>query len=119
MENATLQIIVRLDIGEGQLESFKSMAQQIADNVEATEQSTRAYEWFINAAGDKCYVSESYPDSDALMLHINNVGAALGPLLEIAPLSSMLVLGTPSNEAAEVLSGFGAQIFLFSAGFSR
>ena len=119
MENSELRLIVGLKINEGQLEKFKSMAQEIAGSVEATEPNTTAYEWFINDTGDKCYVSESYPDSSALMSHLQNVGSALGPLLEIAPLTEMLVFGTPSIEATEVLSGFGAQIFPSIAGFSR
>jgi len=119
MENTELRLIVGLNIGEGQLEKFKNMAQEIAGSVEATESNTSAYEWFINDAGDKCYVSELYPDSDALISHLKNVGAALGPLLEIAPLTEMLVFGMPSDEAAEILNGFGAQLFPFLAGFKR
>ncbi len=119
MENTTVRLIVKFNINQGQLAAFKGMAAGIVDSVEAEEPLTTSYEWYINDSGDACYVSECYPNSDVLLAHLDHVGDALGALVEIAPLAEMLVFGSPSDAAMEVLSGFGAQVFPFEAGFVR
>lgn len=119
MENSMLRIIVHLNISPERLDTFKGMAQDIVSNVEADEPLTNGYEWYISDNGKNCYVAECYQNSDALLNHLENVGDALGPLLDIAPLSEMIVFGSPSDTALEVLSGFGAKIFPLTAGFTR
>ena len=119
MENSMLRIIIQLNINPGQLDTFKGMAQDISSNVEANEPLTNGYEWYISDNGEICYVAECYPDSDALLNHLKNEEDVLGPLLDIAPLSEMLVFGSPSDTALEALSGFGAKIFPLAAGFTR
>lgn len=119
MENTTLRLIVNLNIKPGQVGAFKEMARKLAGSVEAAEPNTLSYEWYVNDDEEQCYVAECYPDSDALLSHLGNVGSALGALLEIAPLTEMLVFGSPSEKATEILSGFGARFLPLMAGFTR
>ena len=119
MGKKAIRLFVCLNIDEDRFDQFKRMVQAMAESVESTEPNTLSYEWYTNTSEGKCYISEHYPDSESFLTHLDNVGAALGPLLEVAPLTELLVFGTPTDEAAEVLSGFGAKIFPYIAGFSR
>lgn len=119
MNNKELRLIVGLAIAEDQLEVFKTRVLALIEKVETTEPTTISYEWFINDAGTKCYVSESFSSSEALLSHSQNSGSALGPVLELAPITEMIVFGKPNKEVVEALSEHNAQFLSFEAGFSR
>ncbi len=119
MNNKELRLIVGLTIAESQLEEFKNRVIALIQKVETTEPTTISYEWFINEAGTKCYVSESFESSEALLSHSQNSGSVLGPVLELAPITEMIVFGKPNEEVVEALSEHGAKFLSFEAGFSR
>ena len=119
MNNTELRLLVGLTIAEGQLELFKTRVLALIEKVETTESTTISYEWFINDTGNKCYVSESFSSSEAFLSHSQNSGSALGPVLELAPITEMIVFGNPNSEVVAALSEHGAQFLAFEAGFSR
>ena len=119
MSTERIKMLVTLNVGQGNPELFKKLSKELVKSVESNEASTIAYEWFMDDNAETCYIMECYPNSDALLSHLENVGAQLGPILEVAPLSELLVLGAVSEKAAEVLSGFGANIVPLHAGFQR
>ncbi len=119
MSNDRITMLVTLDVGRGDTELFKRLSKELAEAVESNEPSTIGYEWFLDEAEETCILVESYPNSESLLLHLDNVGAKLGPILEAAPLSQLLVLGSVSQKASEVLAGFGAKIIPLYAGFQR
>lgn len=119
MSTEYIKMVVTLNVGQGNPELFKKLSTELANSVEFNEASTISYEWFMDDAAKTCYIMECYPNSDALLSHLENVGPQIGPILETASLSEMLVLGKVSERAAEVLSGFGAKIVPLYAGFQR
>jgi len=119
MNNKNLRLMVGLTIAEGRLEEFKARVLALVEKVETTEPTTTSYEWFINDAGNKCYVSESFSSSEAFLLHSQNSGSALGPVLELAPITEMIVFGNPNKEVVAALSEHNAQFLTFETGFSR
>ncbi|MCH6258915.1 hypothetical protein MLD52_20330 [Puniceicoccaceae bacterium K14] len=119
MSTERIKMIVTLNVGQGNPTLFTKLSKELAESVESNEPSTMTYEWYMDDAAETCYLVEAYPNSDALLSHLENVGARLGPIIEAAPLSELLVLGTVSEKAEEVLSGFGAKIVPLHAGFQR
>ena len=114
-----LRIHAELSIPEGKIDEFKKMSNELVGMVEANEPNAFTYEWYISEDNSKCNVVETYKDSDAMMTHLGNVGEALGKLLEIAPLTGLMVYGSASAELRQALDPFGAQIFERWTGVSR
>lgn len=112
-------MVVTLNVGRESSELFKKLSKQLIEGVESSEPSTSSYEWFMDDATETCFILESYPNSDALLSHFENVSAELGPILEVSSISEFLVFGKVSEKAEEVLAGFGARIVPMHAGFQR
>lgn len=119
MNTERIKMIVTLNVGKGNPALFTKLSKELVESVESDEPSTIIYEWYMDDAAETCYIVESYPNSDALLSHLEYVGSRLGPIIEAAPLSQLLVLGSVSEKAAEVLAGFGAKIVPLHAGFQR
>lgn len=119
MGDQVVRMIVKLNIKAGNLELFKSLARDLKETVEASEPDTIGYEWFMDASEQTSYLVETYPNSEVLLKHLDNVGEKLGPLLDAAPLGELLVFGALTSQAAEVLAGLGAKVFPPYIGFLR
>jgi quinol monooxygenase YgiN len=98
-------------ISEGKINEFKKLAAEIIDRVEASEPNTLSYEWFISNDESKCYVVQIYKDSEAVMAHLENVADLMGPFHEVAPLTGLMIFGSPSNELRQALEPVGVRIF--------
>jgi len=80
MEN--IQLTARFLIHEGKEEEFKSLANQCLNIVHEKEKDTTLqYDWYFNASANECVVRETYTDSNAILIHIGNLGELLGQLL--------------------------------------
>ncbi|MGB5203394.1 MAG: hypothetical protein WBN63_04320 [Eudoraea sp.] len=91
-----IQLTARLLIEEGKEEEFKSIATQCLNIVKEKEKDTTLkYDWFFNANGNECVVRETYIDSNAIFLHLGNLGELLGQLLQIADFYPE-IYGSPS-----------------------
>lgn len=100
------------------LEEFKSLTQVLTKRVEETEPTTERYIWFCNSEQTEWEVRETYPDADAALAHVQNMGADLQRMMEIARLD-LRVYG-PANEALKGLGAqVGAKMFDFDSGFIR
>lgn len=115
----SVSYIVEFNILDGKLEQFKEMARGFIKTVEADEEGTLGYEWYISSDGTRCLIQETFADSAALLTHLGNVGPSLPKLLEIAPLGSLDVLGDVSEEARGALAGLGARFHSVIGGFRR
>ena len=62
--------------------------------VRKDEPLTLQCQWFFHEGEDKWYLTETFPDSDAFLLHLANVATQLGQLLEITEVSRFEVFGT-------------------------
>ena len=119
MADNSLRVVVRMRVGSGQVEALEKLVAQLTASVEAAEPGMRSYEWFLSDDGADCYFTELLADSDAFMAHLAHVGPSLGPLFEIAPVSEVLVLGSPSRAVKEAIAGFGPKYLRPVAGFAR
>ncbi len=119
MAGGPFRMIVRQGIKPGKLEEFKKMSENLTSGVEANEQTTLGYEWFIDEDGSSCYLIESYGDAEAFLLHFQGLGDKLGAMLEISPLEEMVVIGDPSPQVKEMLAGLGAKFYSPHVGFAR
>ncbi len=91
-----IQLTARFLIQEGKEEEFKSIATQCLNIVKEKEKDTTLkYDWFFNANGNECVVRETYIDSNAIFLHLGNLGELLGQLLQIADFYPE-IYGSPS-----------------------
>ena len=97
-------------IVEGKINEFKMLAAGIIERVEATEPNTLSYEWFLSDDDSTCYVVQIYKDSEAVMAHLGNIADLLGSFDEVAPLTGLMIFGSPSDELRKALEPVGAKI---------
>jgi quinol monooxygenase YgiN len=119
MADSSLRVVVRMSVRSGQVEAFNKRVAELTASVEAEEPRMRSYEWYLSEDGADCYFTELLADSDAFMAQLAHVGRSLEPLFEIAPISELLVLGSPSAPAREAIAGFGPRFFRPVTGFVR
>jgi len=110
-----LRVVARFKIHEGKLEDFKSVAQACLDSVVQKDKGTLQYDWFINDSNTESVVHELYPDSDALLAHVTNLGAILGEIMAVADLS-IEIYGTPSAELMQATEGMGIIVYSYLQG---
>ena len=72
-------------------------------------------------SGDEAHCREGYENAEAVLNHLDNVGALLGEALKIADLTRIEV-HAPESEIAklrEPLAGLNPQFFTLATGFRR
>lgn len=111
---------LQLSVRDGQLDSLRTLMDDMVAATRQDEPGTLAYEWFLSANGSTCHIYERYVDSAAVLVHLNNFGTKYAErFLGCLEPTSLAVYGDPSPEAREVLDGFGAQYFGWLGGFDR
>jgi len=115
------QIHIRADfmIGEGKIEEFKKLLQDISKLVE-NEPNTIRYQFYLNKDETSCVVNETYANSEAALAHTKGVAlqAILPKILRVAKMTRIDMYGNPSEDLQKVLTG-DAQVHNFFVGFSR
>lgn len=114
-----IRLIVRKQVKPGRMEDFMRFAETYSSKVKESEPATLAYEWFSEGTGTEVYLSEVYADSQSLLLHLTNLEAVRGQLIETSFTEDFLVLGDPDKQATEKLCSMGARIYRRQAGFAR
>ncbi len=104
-----------LKIHDGKLSEFKELAGQCIDSIKANEPNTMKFDWFFNADETECVIKEEYRDSDAMLVHLGNLGALLGKLLQISDMTLELY-GNPSEKLRATLAGSNPKIYSFYKG---
>ena len=107
-----LQVSALCKIHDGKLDDFKAAAAACVQSVRENDTGTLQYDWFFNEDMTECVVREKYPDSEAVLEHIANLGDALGALLETCDLS-LEVFGDPSAELAEATAALPTRVYSF------
>jgi quinol monooxygenase YgiN len=110
-----LQIAARFQVHDGQLAEFKQVAAACLSVVKTKEPDFLQYEWFFNPAQTECVVRETYPDSNALLAHLGNLGDLFGKLLAISDFSAE-VYGQPSEELLTATTGLDMKLYSFYQG---
>jgi quinol monooxygenase YgiN len=112
---SNLEITARLKIHNGQLEEFKKLAEECLSLVKAKDKDTLQYDWYFDEKQTECVVRETYPDSNALLAHIGNLGEVFGKLLALGDFS-LEIYGQPSDELLKALSGLKFKVYNFFQG---
>ena len=90
-----LQGIVRFTFHPGTVEEFKRLSAECLEIVKTRDEGTLQYDTYFNADESESIVLERFRDSDALILHSQN----MAPLME-----SIMATGTVSGELLGDLS---------------
>ena len=120
MARNTVRFTVDLMIGEGKLDAFEGTAQAMVAG-SRKESGTLGYEWFLSGDRRRCQLLETFSDANAVLTHLTGpvVRELVPKLLETAQITRFEVYGDPGPKAAEMLAGFGAEIFHVRHGLSR
>ena len=79
------------------------------------DKQTLQFAWYFNEGQTECVISETYPDSTALLVHNGNLGDLFGKLLEVADFKSE-IYGKPSQELLNATTGLKKEVYFFYQG---
>jgi len=114
-----IRVIVHQEIGEGQVEAFRKMAEEMTAAVALHEPHTLCYEWFISDDGRQfCHV-DTFRDSEAILEHYARAKEVAYKIPDMGRIIETLILGSPTTEAKELLSWLEPQFFPFLVGCTR
>lgn len=114
-----LSYLLQLNIADGKLDEFKTMADGYIAATRDKEPTTLTYQWYVSEDGKTALIHEAFTDSAALLAHLGNVGPTLPALLAIAPITRFEVMGTASDAARAALADLGAVHHPHHNGFQR
>lgn len=120
MTKEKVQFTVDLAITDGKLDEFEAVAQTMIAATQK-EAGTLTYEFFSSGDRKRCRLIETYVDGNAVLTHLTGavVQELVPRILEVSTISGFEVYGNPGPQAAEMLTGLGAEIFEPWHGFSR
>ena len=110
-----LQITARYQIHSGKLAEFKKIAEDCNSIVKAKDKDTLQYDWYFDESQNECVLRETYPDSNALLTHLGNIGELFGKLVALGDFSAE-VYGQPSKELLQATTGLNIKVYTFFQG---
>jgi quinol monooxygenase YgiN len=116
----TVRFTVDLTINEEKFHEFEGIAQAMIAGSQK-EPGTLGYDWCLSDDRKRCRLVETYADGNAVLAHLTGpvVQELVPKILEASSISGFEVYGDPGPKAAEMLAGFGAEIFQLWHGFGR
>jgi len=111
-------VVPYFKIHEGQLAAFR---EGCIEFVAKTRTEPKCMFYGFSFDGDEAHCREGYEDADALLYHLDNVGALLKEALKISDIIRLEV-HAPASELErlrEPLSGLNPQFFSLDMGFRR
>src|SRR5687768_16442174 len=106
-----LQISARFpSIPSDKLGEFKRMAAE-ALAIAKGDPGCLQYDWFLSGDETVCEVRETYASSDAVLAHLGEVGALIGPMMEIAGGLEVECFGSPSQALLEATAAFKPDVY--------
>jgi len=114
-----IRAIAKVSIIEGKINEFRKLAAEIIDKVEANEPDTLSYEYFLSSDESQCYVFQTYKDSEAVLAHLRNIADLAGPFHKVAPLTQLIIFGSPSDELSQALESVRPKVFEYWNGVTR
>jgi len=120
MVRQVVRLTVNLEIKDGQIEAFKSIAQSMTEG-SRLEPGTLGYEWFAAADGKRFRLVEGYADAGAVEAHF------MGPVVQewvpklaaVCKVEALEIYGDPGPKVTEMAAGFGAAVFQYWMGIDR
>jgi quinol monooxygenase YgiN len=112
--------VVEVNIKPGELNNFKSLADELVQATRANEPHTLGYEYFISEDDGSCHIYERYASPDAAMVHLRTFGERFAQrFLSATDITRLTVYGNTNEELRSVLGGFGASFLGQLNGFAR
>jgi quinol monooxygenase YgiN len=71
-----LEVVARMKVRPGRMESFKAQAAEMVRLAREKDTQTLRYDWFIDEGAGECEVHEVYLGEEGLMEHNRNIMAA-------------------------------------------
>ena len=112
-----IQLTARFKIHAGKLEEAKKIAAECLAIVKEKEVGKGAlqYDWFLSSDQTECVVRETYVDSNAVLIHMGNLGEPLGKILAIADFD-LEIYGNMSEELKNAVAGLNPKVYSFYQG---
>ena len=114
-----IRIVGEFTINEGKTEAFKELIKTAIETVRSNEPDTLRYEFYFNEDETACYPLELFRNSQAVLTHLEDVGAIVSKLSEVAQITRVEIYGNASDELKQALAPFGAKFFKHWGGFTR
>ena len=106
------------NIHEGQLDAFKKICAAFVEKA-STEPKCKFYGFTFN--GNEAHCREGYEDAEAVLFHLENVGALLKEVLKISDITHLEIHGPESQLALlrEPFAALNPKFFSSEVGFRR
>jgi quinol monooxygenase YgiN len=105
-----LQGIVRFTFHPGMVDEFKRLSAECLEIVRSKDVGTLHYDTYLNEDESQAIVLERFRDSDALILHGQNMAPLMDAIMATASVSGEL-LGTPNEQVRAQLEGSPVGLF--------
>jgi len=105
-----LQGIVRFTFHPGMVDEFKRLSAKCMEIVRAKDVGTLQYDTYFNADESQAIVLERFRDSDALILHGQNMAPLMDAIMATADVSGEL-LGEPDEQLRKQLADSPVGLF--------
>src|SRR5215467_16101335 len=105
-----LQGIVRFTFHPGKVEEFKRLSAECLEVVRAQDDGTLQYDTYFNADESRAVVLERFRDSDALILHSENMARFMEGIMATGDVEGEL-LGDLSEELRAQMEGSPVGLF--------
>jgi quinol monooxygenase YgiN len=105
-----LQGIVRFTFHDGMVDEFKRLSAECLDVVRTKDVGTLQYDTYFNADESESIVLERFRDSDALILHSENMVPFMESIMATGTVSGEL-LGDLSEELRAQIAGSPVGLF--------
>jgi quinol monooxygenase YgiN len=97
--------IARFRMHEGKVEEFKRLSAEAMEIVKTKDTGTVGYDTYFNEDESECMVLERFTDSQALIVHAENMAELSAEILAIVSVVHGELLGEPNEELRAKLSG--------------
>jgi quinol monooxygenase YgiN len=105
-----LQGIVRFTFHAGMVEEFKRLSAECIELVRARDVGTLQYDTYLNDDESQAIVLERFRDSEALILHAENMAPLMDAITATGTVSGEL-LGDPNEQLRTQLAGSPVGLF--------
>jgi quinol monooxygenase YgiN len=105
-----LQGIVRFTFHDGKVEEFKRLSAECLEIVRTKDAGTLQYDTYFNDDESECIVLERFRDSDALILHGQNMAPVMEAIMATGTVSGEL-LGDLSDALRAQMAGSPVGLF--------
>jgi quinol monooxygenase YgiN len=113
--SSELRGIVRFTFHPGKVEEFKRISAECLEIVRAEDEGTLQYDTYFNHDETECIVLERFRDSDALILHSQNMAPLMDRIIATGSVSGEL-LGDLSDELIAQMAGSPVGLFTLYQG---